>query len=77
MYQGDKAAGSHDHSQVGEACYKSGRRNVVSAMDQKRDFPLKKRQDQMNIIDIFPTKSKILRFEFTNCEVFQTGIEYM
>ena len=31
----------------------------------------------MNIIDVIPTKSKILRFEFTNCEVFQTGIEYM
>ena len=29
----------------------------------------------MNIIDIIPTKSTILRFEFTNCEVLQTGIE--
>lgn len=62
MYLGDKAAGSHDHSQVWEACYKSGHRNVVSAMDQKRDFPLKKRQDQMNIniigINYFLQKAK-------------------
>ena len=40
-------------------------------------FLKKKRQDQKNIIDIIPTKSKILMFEFTNCEVFQIGIEYM
>ena len=43
----------------------------------KRGIFLKKRQYQMNIIDVIPTKSKILRFEFTNCKVFQTGIEYM
>ena len=43
----------------------------------KRGIFLQKRQYQMNIIDIIPAKSKILRFEFTNCQVFKIAIGYM
>ena len=38
-YRDDRAAGSHDHIQVSEVCCRTGRMNVVSAMDQKKDFP--------------------------------------
>ena len=38
-------------------------------------FLKKKSQYQINIIDIIPTESKTLGFEFTNHEVFQTELE--